>query len=246
MSTRRRDIRRPGEKRGYFGPFIFFIFALCIFLVVFFIGTSPGKATLLSLIDVNSSEELLQSLESENKELRTEIDLLKSRARTFSSTVDDFKIQAEDFKRDIRFLRRDIEEKEKELARQKNSPINSSTKTISQQNRVEGRPSSKDESVYREVDLSRAQKLVRPQGGPVVIYPRQALNRGLTGKVTIRFDISKQGIPINIRATSSRYPLFNKAAIDAVKKFVYLPARDKKGNEIIVKDINYPFSFELN
>ena len=242
MSTRRRDIRRPGEKRGYFSPFIIFFFALCIFLVVFFLGTAPGKATLLSLIDVNSSGELLQSLESENKELRTEIDLLKSRARTFESTVDDFKIQTEDFKRDIRFLRRDILDKEEELGRQKNNPINNSRKIISQENTVQRRSSNKNEPVYTEVDLSRAERLVR---GPKVTYPRQALQRDITGKVNIRFDVSKKGIPINIRVISSTSSVFNKAAIDAVKKMVYIPARDKKGNEIIVKDIEYPFRFEL-
>ena len=156
--------------------------------------------------------------------------------------MDDYKIKTEDLKREIKFLKRGIEEKEEELGRQDNNPISNSRKTISQENKDKIRPSRKDEPVYREVNLSRAEKLVR---GPKVTYPRQSINRDLTGKVNIRFDVSKKGIPINIRVISSTSPVFNKAAIDAVEKMVYLPARDKNGNEIMVKNIDYPFRFEL-
>ena len=246
MSSRRREITRPSGRKSSSGVYIFFIFSVFVGLAGFLLGTEPGKDLLLSLLDENSSEELLVPLKSENKELRTEIDFLKSRIRTFESNSDDFKIQIEDFKREIRFLKSDIEEQENELSGLKNSPIKTTRKTNSQEKRVIERPSRKEESVYNEVDLSRAHKLVRPRGGPVVIYPRKALSRDLTGKVTIRFDISETGIPINIRVLSSTSSIFDKAAIDAVKKFGYLPARDKKGNEIVVKDIDYPFRFELD
>jgi len=246
LSRRSRDIRRPSDRKRSSGFYIFFIFTLFVGLAIFLLVTGPGRDLLISLIDENSNEELQLHLKSENKELRTEIDLLKSRIRTFESTADDFKIKIEDLKREIRFLKSDIEGKQQELSGLTNSPIKITRKTNSQQNRDTKRSSREEESVNNEVDLSRAHRLVRPKGGPVVIYPRKALSRDLTGKVTIRFDISKEGIPLNIRVVSSTSPIFDKAAIDAVKKFVYLPARDKRGNEIVVKDIDYPFRFELD
>jgi len=243
LSRRSRDIRRPSDRKRSSGFYIYFIFTLFVGLAIYLLLSRPG---LLHLIDENSNEELQLHLKSENKELRTEIDLLRLRIRTFESTADDFKIKIEDLKREIRFLKSDIEGKQQELSGLTNSPIKITRKTNSQQNRDTNRSSREEESVNNEVDLSRAHRLVRPKGGPVVIYPRKALSRDLTGKVTIRFDISEEGIPLNIRVVSSTSPIFDKAAIDAVKKFVYLPARDKRGNEIVVKDIDYPFRFELD
>ena len=253
MSRRDRDIRRPSGSTGSSGFYLFFIFALFLGLTVFLLVTAPGRNLLISLIDEDSSEELLQSLKTENKELRTEIDSLKSRIKSFESNsdgskvqIEDFKIQIEDFKWQIRLLKRENEEKEDELNRLKNSSNKTTRKTNSQEKRVIERPNRKGESVDNKEDLSRDHKLVRPRGGPVVIYPRKALNRDLTGKVTIRFDISERGIPFNIRVLSSTSSVFDKAALDAVKKFVYLPARAYQGNEIVVKDIDYPFRFELD
>ena len=66
-----------------------------------------------------------------------------------------------------------------------------------------------------------AQVLISPK------YPSRAITRGVEGFVDVRFDISAEGITQNIEVTYAEPEnIFDKAAIDAVKHWRYLPQLD--------------------
>lgn len=237
-----REIRRPGERSGSNGPTIFIILILVILGVLYLFA--PNQM-FIDLFDDSSSKESSKILQSENKVLRAEIDSLKTRIRKFESTVDDSKNKIEDAKLDIRLLKRDIktleielQEKDEEIDEIKGKRISSSTQSIA---RNSSNPETR--AADRQADLSSKQKLVV---GPKLKYPRRALQRELTGKVSIVFDISAVGKPFNIRVLSSTYGIFEKPAQDAVKNMRYSPARDVKGNPVIVKGIKLSLSFKLD
>jgi len=64
------------------------------------------------------------------------------------------------------------------------------------------------------------------QDGPLVaivrvspVYPVRASEQGLEGYVDVQFDITRDGIVTNVSVIASSHRLFEKAAINAAKKF---------------------------
>ena len=56
------------------------------------------------------------------------------------------------------------------------------------------------------------------------IYPRRALQRGIEGYVIVEFTVTKNGSVANPKVVEAEPPnLFDKAAVDAAKKFKYKP-----------------------
>jgi len=55
------------------------------------------------------------------------------------------------------------------------------------------------------------------------VYPRRALDNGLSGSVTIEFTVTKKGRVKRPRVVESTDSVFDKAAIEAVRKFRYKP-----------------------
>ncbi len=54
-------------------------------------------------------------------------------------------------------------------------------------------------------------------------YPERAAQRGLCGHALVQFDISTDGIPVNVAVVSSSNAVFNKNAVQAVKRARYKP-----------------------
>lgn len=236
-----RDLRRPSNKSSSGGLIIFLI------LILVAGGASYLYISEETFMD-NSSKELSNALKSENQMLRIEIDSLKKRVKDLESNLDDSKNKIEDLKIDVRLLERDIEDKNEQiedlssLDRKIKKTVDEPSKFITQGTRTKIKPSSQQPD-YRDVDLSREQKLIL---GPKLKYPRRALQREITGKVNIIFDISKTGDPFNISVLSSSSSVFERSAIDAVKKMLYAPAADREGKKIIVRGVKLTLSFELD
>jgi len=75
-------------------------------------------------------------------------------------------------------------------------------------------------------------------------YPRGAWMNKLEGDVTVEFTVNAQGGVQNIKVISSSNPLFDLAAIDAVSRFKFTPAR--KDNETVATGgIRERFQFRL-
>lgn len=76
------------------------------------------------------------------------------------------------------------------------------------------------------------------------IYPIQAYNNKIEGWVVITYDISKLGVPFNVRVSKSSISnIFDSSAIDAVKQWRYRP--DQTVNEQY-KDMRVSLVFSLD
>jgi len=77
-------------------------------------------------------------------------------------------------------------------------------------------------------------------------YPRRALQKGLEGHVTVEFTVTALGTVIDPKVIDANPPnIFNRAAINAVKKFKYKPKIvDGKGQA--VKGVRNIIRFELD
>jgi len=81
-------------------------------------------------------------------------------------------------------------------------------------------PASSTPSMISQSDLEPAQvlKKVAP------IYPAIARARRLSGTVTVEFTVGKDGKISNLKLTSG-LPIFRDAAFDAIKQWVFKPAK---------------------
>jgi TonB family protein len=77
-----------------------------------------------------------------------------------------------------------------------------------------------------------------------VVYPKEAINSGLEGKVMLNVMVDKKGYPTQVTVVESTNKIFDQAAIDAVKKMKFKPA--KKGNKKVDAEIKIPVVFKLN
>jgi TonB family protein len=74
-------------------------------------------------------------------------------------------------------------------------------------------------------------------------YPKNAKRAQKEGKVILKATVGTDGIPKNIVAVTNLGFGFEKAAIDALKKFRFIPA--KKKGKTIESTIQIPFEFKL-
>lgn len=80
---------------------------------------------------------------------------------------------------------------------------------------------------------------------PLHRYPSRAQARGVEGWVHLRFDVTPEGATDNIVVVDSDPPeIFNRAAIDAVKKYKYKP-RVENGVAVRRPDVEVVLSFEI-
>lgn len=79
---------------------------------------------------------------------------------------------------------------------------------------------------------------------PKPLYPLAARRAGYEGKVTVRALIQIDGSAERVELKkSSGYELLDRAALEAVKKWRFIPA--KRGSEIIVEWVDIPWTFKL-
>jgi periplasmic protein TonB len=80
---------------------------------------------------------------------------------------------------------------------------------------------------------------------PKPIYPAFARRTGIEGTVMLKVLVSREGDPVKIDvAKSSGFNIFDIAAVDAVKKWRFVPAR--KGDKSIEEWVLVPIAFRLN
>jgi protein TonB len=77
-------------------------------------------------------------------------------------------------------------------------------------------------------------------------YPRRAAQKGIEGYVVLEFTVSKLGTVVDPRVIEADPPnIFNRAAINAAKKFKYKP-KIENGEAVAVTGIRNIIRFELD
>jgi len=80
---------------------------------------------------------------------------------------------------------------------------------------------------------------------PKPIYPAFARRMGMEGMVMLKVLVSREGNPLRIDvAKSSGYDIFDKTAVEAVKKWRFVPAR--QGDTPIEEWVQVPIAFHMN
>jgi TonB family protein len=76
-------------------------------------------------------------------------------------------------------------------------------------------------------------------------YPRRAQTRGIEGWVELEFAVNEKGETANIRVVESRpLEIFDLAATEATKKFIYSPQLEN-GKPVRVEGVRNTITFEL-
>ena len=75
-------------------------------------------------------------------------------------------------------------------------------------------------------------------------YPELMLKAGIEGKVYVNIWVNKEGKPHQVRILKSDNELFNEAAIEAAKQFLFTPAYMNSGPVSVW--VSVPFRFKLN
>ena len=80
---------------------------------------------------------------------------------------------------------------------------------------------------------------------PAPEYPKMARRSGQEGRVILKVLVTENGKPENVAlATSSGYETLDQAAIEAVKKWSFIPA--KRNNQAMSASVLVPVKFSLN
>lgn len=75
-------------------------------------------------------------------------------------------------------------------------------------------------------------------------YPRAARKHGYEGRVTVRATVAVDGVPREVTvASSSGHACLDEAAVEAVKRWRFEPAR--RGGAAVEGTVDVPFRFEL-
>lgn len=84
----------------------------------------------------------------------------------------------------------------------------------------------------------------RQLNNPKPVYPAQSIEEGETGTVRLRVHVSAQGQPLDVAlATSSGFPRLDNAALEAVKRWRFVPAQ--RGGKPIPYAFLVPIEFSL-
>lgn len=80
---------------------------------------------------------------------------------------------------------------------------------------------------------------------PAPRYPDSSKRLGETGRVTLRVRVSALGLPESVEVErSSGYSRLDRTAMDAVRKWKFVPA--KQGEQAVPATVLVPLNFELN
>lgn len=79
------------------------------------------------------------------------------------------------------------------------------------------------------------------------VYPQAARNAGQSGTVMLRIQILPNGRSGNITVTaSSGYGLLDDAAVNAVRQWRFIPAKDRSSGKTVACYTTLPVTFQLN
>ncbi|MCW1923179.1 TonB family protein [Luteolibacter arcticus] len=73
---------------------------------------------------------------------------------------------------------------------------------------------------------------------PKPSYPSGARSAGLTGRVTVLFSVDERGYVVSTSVTSSTNPIFNEAALSAVRRWKFRPGVRASASRPIVFQLN--------
>lgn len=80
---------------------------------------------------------------------------------------------------------------------------------------------------------------------PAPPYPRQSRRMGEQGRVLLRVHVTPEGLAGEVRLqNSSGFTLLDQAALDAVKKWKFVPA--KQGGAAVAAWVNVPVDFKID
>lgn len=80
---------------------------------------------------------------------------------------------------------------------------------------------------------------------PPPVYPRSALRRRIQGTVMVDVRVGVDGFPRMVRLeASSGYAMLDEAALEAVRKWQFTPAR--RGSEVVEAGVVVPVEFRIN
>lgn len=105
---------------------------------------------------------------------------------------------------------------------------------------------------YGEVDLGQLKPVragsvivrdLTPIAPPVPVYPRRAEKLGLQGDCLVYMNVSRRGLPFQVRAECTD-PVFESAARKAVQKVKFAP-QIRDGLPITVTGVVYPLEFRM-
>lgn len=104
----------------------------------------------------------------------------------------------------------------------------------------------------KETTVAEAEPIVEPPkfgaaylNNPAPKYPTSSRRAGEQGRVLLKVLVSEQGMPEEVELdTSSGFERLDQAAIDAVKKWSFIPA--KRSNQPISAYVLVPVKFSLN
>jgi len=74
-------------------------------------------------------------------------------------------------------------------------------------------------------------------------YPDEAIKRGVSGRVSVGVIIDKEGLVSTAKIISSSDPVFEMAALEAVRQWRFTPA--KKNGNLIKVSLTVPVVFDL-
>ncbi len=81
---------------------------------------------------------------------------------------------------------------------------------------------------------------------PAPFYPREARRNSQEGFVLVEFDVDASGAVRSPRVTQSEPKrVFDKAALEAIAKFRFLPRRNEAGEKIATSGVEHRFDFKL-
>jgi len=237
------------------------VFLGIVFLIVASIVITLNKD--LILIEFGFNPNNVKNLENQIKELKKENQQLSSELKkSFNESLETFS----SFKsnNDFETLEELIKEKDAEIAKLRNQIFlkndeiqllsnsidelndeiselneNISSKLQESSNRFQA-PAMEDSKDYSRKPVLK--KRVVPEYPTELIFNRY--RRQIEATVTVVFDISTEGIPINIKIESSSNRLFNSAALSAIKKTRFLPALNEYGNPIIYREYSFVYDFK--
>ena len=79
----------------------------------------------------------------------------------------------------------------------------------------------------------------------LIPYPEEARRKNIEGTVIVSVEVKKDGTVRNVRLLSDPGAGLGQAALEALKKFTFSPARDKKGRAVDYRLV-YKYRFVLN
>jgi protein TonB len=97
----------------------------------------------------------------------------------------------------------------------------------------------------KAVPFTEANYRANYKSNPKPEYPRIAKSRGWQGKVLLRVDVTVEGRSAAVAVQqSSGHDLLDEAAVEAVRRWTFLPA--KRGDTPVASTVTVPIQFKLN